>query len=51
MKSGKKPNKAQSIFIAENGFNSKEFFVERDTPKEMVIINKNTGKLEIIPKK
>lgn len=42
MKSGKKPSKNQSIFIQKNGYDSKNFLVERDTTELMVIINKKS---------
>lgn len=50
MKSGRKPTKAQCMFMVENGFDSKQYLVERDTPEEMVIVHRETAKKEHLPK-
>lgn len=42
MQHGKKPTKNQKIFIKEKNLNPDNWLVERDTPTEMVIINRQS---------
>ncbi len=47
MKHGKKPTVRQAKFIQECGFDSRQWLVVKDTPKEMCIVQKNGGMLVI----
>lgn len=40
-KQGKRPTVRQQKLIVEFGENPKEWFVERDTPKELVIVHRD----------
>ncbi len=42
MQHGKKPTKNQKIFMKQNKLVSENWLVERDTPKCMVVINRQS---------
>ncbi|PNP94783.1 hypothetical protein BMT55_00045 [Listeria newyorkensis] len=44
MKSGKKPNKKQSIFIKENGINPDNWFIYKNTSEEMHLVHRYLDK-------
>ncbi|WP_433943392.1 DUF6906 family protein [Paenibacillus sp. SN-8-1] len=44
MKNGKKPTRRQKDEIRGSGLNSENWLVERDTPSELVIIHRFSGK-------
>lgn len=41
MKHGKKPSREQRKFIEKHGYNSSEVLVIKDTPDEMLLVNRN----------
>ena len=48
MKNGRKPKKAQKIFIENRGYNSEQYLIERDTSTVMVLIHKESqSRIEI----
>lgn len=49
-KHGKKPTRQQKKMISENGKNPQNWLVERETPQELVIIHRETGRLITFPK-
>ena len=52
MKHGKKPNREQRKFIEKHGYNSSDVLVIKDTPDEMLLVNRGgeNGKLLCIKK-
>jgi hypothetical protein len=50
MKSGKRPTRAQKIFIELRGLNPSNWFVERETSAELVIMHRQTGTIKRFPK-
>ncbi|MBC1615355.1 hypothetical protein HB904_04100 [Listeria booriae] len=44
MKSGKKPNKNQSIFIKENGINPENWLIFKNTSEEMHLVHRYLDK-------
>ena len=49
-KSGRKPTYQERKIINKNGFDSYEWFVQKNTNEFLVIVNKTTGKVESIQK-
>ncbi|MBU5442057.1 hypothetical protein [Paenibacillus sp. MSJ-34] len=45
MKQAKRPTRKQKTVIDGYGLNPNNWFVERDTPQEMVIIHRHTGSI------
>ena len=50
MKHGKKPTRAQAVFIKQNGLNYQNWLVVKDTPEELVIVHRHSDKQRTIPK-
>lgn len=51
MKHGKKPTASQRSFLQEKRINAGNWFVVKDTTKEMVLVHRHfDGKTRIIPK-
>jgi len=50
MKNGKKPTREQWKFLEKKGIDTKNVLVERDMPKEIVIINRVSGEVKRITK-
>ncbi len=50
MQHGRKPTKNQKIFMKENKLVPENWLVERDTPKTMIIINRQSGNLKTLHK-
>lgn len=50
MKQGTRPTRRQKIAIKEAGLILENWLVERDTPKEMVVVHKYTNEQRRIPK-
>lgn len=49
MKQERRPTRQQKIRIAANGLIVDNWYVERDTPREMVLIHRYTGRTRKIP--
>lgn len=50
MKQEKRPTRRQKIAIKAAGWDPENWFVERDTGAEMVIVNRKSGKAKTIRK-
>lgn len=50
MKNGKKPTVRQIIFIEHSGIDHRNYLVSKDTPNEMVLINRYTNQVRTIRK-
>lgn len=50
MKQPKRPTRAQKKVIEQHKLNPSNWFVERDTPTEMVIVHRETGTVKVIQK-
>lgn len=50
MKQGKKLNRKHKAFLTSMDLDVKNYLVERDTPKEIRFINKETNKVECFKK-
>jgi hypothetical protein len=50
MKQPKRPTRAQKKVIEQHKLNPSNWFVERDTPAEMVIVHRGTGTVKVIRK-
>ena len=50
MKNGKKPTREQWKFLEKKGIDTKNILVERDMPKEMVIVDRVSGEVKRIAK-
>lgn len=50
MKHGRKPTREQKKLLRKWGAVPENWLVERDTPNEMVIVHRVTGKTKTIPK-
>lgn len=48
MKNGKRPTVAQKKFITAHGLNCDEWLVAKDTPQMMLIVHRETGKVEVL---
>lgn len=51
LKHGKKPTVRQKKLMAEWHLNYENWLVVKDTPTEMVIVHRATGKIRVINKK
>ena len=45
MKNGKKPTYGQRKTIQQNGLNSQEWLVSKDTPNSMVLVHRNNQQI------
>lgn len=50
MKHGRRPTREQKKLLREWGAVPENWLIERDTPTEMVIVHRVTGKTKTIPK-
>lgn len=50
MKNGKRPTVAQKKFITAHGLDCNEWLVAKDTPHMMVIVHRESGKVEVLYK-
>lgn len=50
MKHGRKPTREQKKLLRKWGAVPENWLIERDTPNEMVIVHRVTGKTKTIPK-
>lgn len=50
MKQPKRPTRDQKKVIEQHKLNPSNWFVERDTPAEMVIVHRETGTVKVIRK-
>ena len=51
MKHERKPTRAQKKLISASGLIAENWNVERDTPQEMVVVHRYSGKTRTIKKK
>ena len=50
MKHGKRPTKRQKIYIKDKGLNPDNWLICKDTPEEMTIQHKISGKYKLLRK-
>ena len=50
MKNGKKPTRAQKIFLKSRRLNYENWLIVKDTPEAMIIVHRHSGKTREIVK-
>ncbi len=50
MKNGKKPTKAQKIYLKEHRLNPDNWLIAKNTPEEMLLVHRYTDSIRRIPK-
>ncbi|KEF40149.1 hypothetical protein M670_00165 [Schinkia azotoformans MEV2011] len=50
MKSGKRPNKKQKIFISQHGLNPDNWLIVKNLDSEMHVIHREVGQVKVLQK-